>query len=350
MGSVCSDGGVELPVRLSSIGTEPPAEEGRDSDEPRSRDRFTTLPTDSGGMSRERISHEDGAIYEFRPDLEAAATVESGAELTIETRDSLDGTIRTEADVIEAVPSEVNAATGPIAVEGAEPGDVLRVEIEDVRLAEEQGRVITIGGFGLLDGEEGIEAPRTRLTPVDGDTIAFGDLEIPAAPVIGTIGVAPASDSYTTLVPHDHGGNLDTTDITAGTTAYFPVFQEGAMLAMGDCKAAMADGEMCGTGAEIATEIDVALEVLSDPATELERPLLETSDAWKTLASAETLEEACELANRDAIDLLAAEHDRDLTDAYMLSSLVGGLEISQVVDPLVTVRNAVPKAYLSSPF
>ena len=303
-------------------------------------------------MSRRRISHEDGAIYEFTPDLEAIDRVESGDRLTIETRDSLDGAVQAEADVIEAVPEEVNAATGPIAVEGAEPGDVLRVEIEDVRLAEDRGRVITIDGFGLLDGREVIEAPRSRITPVedDGETIVFDDLEVSVDPVIGTIGVAPAEESYTTLVPHDHGGNLDTTDATGGNVWYFPVFQAGAMLAMGDCKAAMADGEMCGTGSEIATEIDLTVEVLEDPAVDLERPLVETPDAWKTIASAETLEAACELANRDAIDLLAAEHGFDATDAYLFSSLVGGLEISQVVDPLVTVRNAVPKAYLSDPF
>ncbi len=305
-------------------------------------------------MSRQTVSHETGAIYEFTPELDAITTVESGTELTIETRDSLDGAVQSERDVLESVPEEVNAATGPIALEGAEPGDVLRVEIEAVRVAEDRGRVITIDGFGLLDGHENIEAPRSRPTPVDddGETIVFDDLEIPIDPVIGTIGVAPEADSYTTLVPHDHGGNLDTTDVTAGNAIYFPIFQPGAMLAMGDCKAAMADGEMCGTGSEIACEIDVTLEVIDGETVDvdLERPLLETPDAWKTVASAETLEEACELANLDAIDLLAADHGVDETDAYMLSSLVGGLEISQVVDPLVTVRNAVPKTYLSSPF
>ena len=309
-------------------------------------------------MSRRTISHEEGAIYEFEPDLEPIATVESGAELTIETRDSLDGAVRTDADVIESVPEEVNAATGPIAVEGAEPGDVLRVEFEEIRLAEEHGRVITIDGFGLLDGDEAIEAPRTTMTPVEGagdgedPTIRFDDLEVPVEPVVGTIGVAPESESYTTLVPHDHGGNLDTTDMTAGNVAYFPVFREGAMLAMGDCKAAMADGEMCGTGSEIATEIDATVAVIDgdEAAVDLRRPLVETDDAWKPLASADTLEEACRLANRDAIDLLAAEHGFDETEAYMFSSLTGGLEISQVVDPLVTVRNAIPKAYLESPF
>ncbi|ELY93478.1 acetamidase/formamidase [Natrialba hulunbeirensis JCM 10989] len=303
-------------------------------------------------MSRRTISHEEGAIYEFTPELEPIATVESGEKLTIDTRDSLDGAVQSDADVIEAVPDEVNAATGPIEVAGAEPGDVLRVDIEDIRLTEEHGRVISIEGFGLLAGHDGIEAPKTRMTPIEDGTLSFEgiDADIPVDPLIGTIGVATESESHTTLVPHNHGGNLDTTDLAAGNTVYLPVFQEGAMLAMGDCKAAMADGEMCGTGAEIGTDIDITVEVLNEPETELERPLIETPDAWKPLANAETLEEACELANRDAIELLSAEHDISTTDAYLFSSLVGGLEISQVVDPLVTVRNSIPKEYLSSPF
>ncbi len=301
-------------------------------------------------MTRQRVSHEDGAIYEFTPDLEPITEVESGTSLRIATRDSLDGAVQEESDVIESVPEEVNAATGPIAVSGAQPGDVLKVDIEAIRLTEDHGRVITIDGFGLLDADPDIDAPVTRMTPVEDGSLSFQGLDVPVEPVIGTIGVAPEADSYTTLVPHDHGGNLDTTDMTTGSTAYFPVFQDGAMLAMGDCKAAMADGEMCGTGAEIATEIDVRLSLIKDPETSIQRPIVETQDAWKTLASAETLEEACQIANKDAITLLAAEHGTDATDAYLLSSLVADLEISQVVDPLVTVRNAVPKRYLSSPF
>ena len=297
----------------------------------------------------ERVSHEDGAIYEFTPDLSAVATVESGASVTVETRDSLDGAVQSESDVIESIPEEVNAATGPIAVEGAKPGDVLAVDIEEIRLAEPAGRVITIDGFGLLDGEPGIEAPETRMTAAEDGTLSFEGIDVPVDPCIGTIGVAPESESYTTLTPHDHGGNLDTTDITAGSTVYFPVFQEGAMLAMGDCKAAMADGEMCGTGSEIATEIDLTVSVVEEPATDLDRPLVETAEYWKPLASAETLEEACKLVNKDAIELLSTEHGIDRTAAYMLSSLVADLEISQVVDPLVTVREAIPKSHLRDP-
>jgi len=301
-------------------------------------------------MVRETISHEDDHIYEFTPDLEPVYTAENGESLTIETIDSLNGTIQTDSDLLDAIPEEVNAATGPIEVEGATPGDILKVEIEDVRINEDRGRVVTAPGFGLLQDDEDIEHPYTKVTPVEDDTITFDDHEVTIEPVIGTIGVAPAEDSYTTLVPHDHGGNLDTTDMTGGSTAYFPVFQEGAMLAMGDSKAAMADGEMCGTGAEIGTDIDVTVEVIEDPGIDLQRPLVETPDAWKTIASAESLEDAVEMANRDALALLEHVHGFDATEAYTFSSLVGGLEISQVVDPLVTARNAIPKEHLSDPF
>jgi Predicted acetamidase/formamidase len=303
-------------------------------------------------MTRKVISYKDGHVYEFAPDMEPIYTAKDGESVTFETIDSLNKAVQSDSDLMDAIPEEVNAATGPIAVEGATPGDVLRVEIEDVRVNEEQGRVITAPEFGLLQDHEDIEHPATRVTEItkDSESLLFKDLKVPINPVIGTIGVATSEETITTLIPHNHGGNLDTTDMTAGTTAYFPVFQEGAMLAMGDSKAAMADGEMCGTGAEIGTDIDITVSVIEDAAIDLERPLVDTGGAWKTIASAETMEDAVEMANEDLIKLLALEHDYSLTDAYLFSSLVGGLEISQVVDPLVTARNSVPSEYLSDPF
>jgi amidase len=301
-------------------------------------------------MSRHVVSYEDGHVYAFSPTMTPVYEAADGEALTVETADSLEGTIQTETDLLDEIPEEVNAATGPIAVDGAEPGDVLAVEIEAVRVAEEQGRVITAPGFGLLQDHEDIEHPATRITPVTDGHVEFEDTSIPIEPVIGTIGVATADETISTLTPHDHGGNLDTTDVTTGTTAYFPVFQEGAMLAMGDAKAAMADGEMCGTGAEIAVEIDLTVSVVKSPSTEIGRPVVETEEAVKTIASAETLEDACGLATRDLIDLLTDQRGLSPTEAYMLSSLVGGLEVSQVVDPLVTVRCAIPSTHLAVPF
>ncbi|TKX75908.1 acetamidase [Halorubrum sp. GN11_10-6_MGM] len=309
-------------------------------------------------MTRETITHRDGHVYEFGPEMEPVYEAADGESLTIETVDSLNGEIQENDDLLDAIPDEVNAATGPIAVAGASPGDVLAVEIEAVRVAEDRGRVLTAPGFGLLQDDPEIDHPATRITEVrEGDgsdggatAIDFEGIDVPIEPVIGTIGVATGGETISTLTPDDHGGNLDTTDVTGGTTVYFPVFQEGAMLALGDAKAAMADGEMCGTGAEIAVEVDATLSVIEDPDVALDRPLLDTGDAVKTVASAPTLEEAVELANGDMLALLAHHHGFARTEAYLFASLVGGLEISQVVDPQVTARNAVPSEYLSLPF
>ena len=301
-------------------------------------------------MSRHVVSYDEGHVYEFAPEMEPVYTAGDGESLTVETVDSLDKEIQTDDDLLDGIPEEVNAATGPVAVESAELGDILKVEIEDVRINEDHGRVVTTPGFGLLQDDEEIDHPATEITEVDSGTIAFDGVDIAIDPVIGTIGVATAEETISTLTPHDHGGNLDTTDMTRGTTAYFPVFQEDAMLAMGDSKAAMADGEMCGTGAEIGTDIDITVSVISDPGVGIDRPVVDTGEAVKSVASADTMEEAVELANRDILPLLQADHGMSKTEAYLLSSLVGGLEISQVVDPLVTVRNTIPAEYLSLPF
>lgn len=296
------------------------------------------------------VHPNDDVIYEFNPAIEPRWTVDPGAMLTVRTIDSLIGEVQSESDLLHEVPDEVNAATGPIAVDGATPGDVLAVTIDDLRVAEDIGRVTVLGGFGLHHEHDAVDAPRTRITEIDGQMASFEGFELPLRPLIGTIGVAPRTGSHSTLVPHDHGGNLDTTDMTAGTTVYFPVFQEGGLLALGDSKAVMGDGEVSGTGAEVATEVDITLDVIEAPPIELDRPLLDTGEAWKTVASAETLLEACRLANEDLIRLLQYDHGLDFTDAYMLTSLVGDLEISQVVDPLLTARNAIPKEYLSLPW
>ncbi|QAU14222.1 acetamidase [Halorubrum sp. BOL3-1] len=312
-------------------------------------------------MPRQVVSHRDGHVYEFGPEMDPVYEAADGEPLTIETRDSLNGAIQSDDDLLDAIPDEVNAATGPIAVAGASPGDLLAVEIEDVRVAEDRGRVLTAPGFGLRQDDPEIDRPATRITEVDrddaggseiggGGRIDFEGIDVPIEPVIGTIGVATGGETVSTLTPDDHGGNLDTTDVTGGTTVYFPTFQEGPMLAMGDAKAAMADGKMCGTGAEIATEVDVTVSVIADPVVPLSRAVVDTGDAVKTLASAETLEAAVELANGDMLDLLAYNHGFSHTEAYLFSSLVGGLEVSQVVDPQVTARNAVPSEYLSLPF
>jgi amidase len=255
----------------------------------------------------------------------------------------LHGTIRSEEDLYHEVdPDHVNDAVGPIFVEGCAPHNVLEVEILDIALPSKQGYVLVIPGFGLL--RQHVSSPVTRICRIDEGEIDFRGLRIRTRPCIGTIGVAPASGSVGTLYPGDHGGNLDTTDIRAGSRVYFPVFVEGALLAMGDGKAVMGDGEVCGTGVGVPLVVTARLRAVRGWS--LARPLIHVNGEWMSVASAPTLEEACQIACLDLVRLVERCLGLPFVEAYMLTSLTGHLRISQVVDPLMTVRMSLPTEYL----
>jgi len=149
-------------------------------------------------MSRALTSSRDGHVYEFAPTMEPVYEAADGESLTIETIDSLNGAIQTDDDRLDAIPEEVNAATGPIAVEGASPGDVLAVEIEDVRVTEDRGRVLTAPGSAFCRTIPRSNTRRRGSPEVDAEgaseQIDFEGIDVPIEPVIGTIGVATAED------------------------------------------------------------------------------------------------------------------------------------------------------------
>ncbi|HYM39152.1 MAG TPA: acetamidase/formamidase family protein [Thermoplasmata archaeon] len=291
-----------------------------------------------------RISYREGQIYAFTPDLEARVSVRPGETFAVECEDSFGGQIRTEADLLSKVDLDhVNGATGPIEVSGAQPGDVLRVSILGLRVGP-VGYVGIEPKLGVL-GDRVTEA-RTRMLPVRNGVARFSDdLRLPIAPHIGTIGVATSGERLSTFYPGDHGGNLDTREIRAGNAVYLPVFQPGAMLALGDIHALMADGEVCVTGIEIDGLARLRVELL--PGLGLRRPVVETRDAWCVLASAPDLDEAARLATSDAVGFLARGRGMTWEDAYMLASLVADLRISQDVDPDRTCKVVIPKRYLA---
>ena len=292
----------------------------------------------------QRISYVDGQVFAFTPDLRARATVRPGETFEVECQDSCGGQIRSEDDLLSAVDLDhVNGATGPIEVSGAAPGDVLKIVILGLRV----GNVGYIGiepKLGVL-GDRVAQA-KTRILPIRQGVARFSrGLRLPLAPHIGTIGVATAGERLSTFCPGDHGGNLDTREVRAGHTLYLPVFQPGAMLALGDVHALMADGEVCVTGIEIDGVVRLRVDLLK--AVSLRRPVVETRDAWCVLASAPDLDEAARLATADAVDLLARGLGMGWEDAYMLASLVGDLRISQDVDPNRTCKMIVPKRFLA---
>ncbi len=292
-------------------------------------------------MDRVRVA--DGQIFAFSPNLQPVAAFGPGEVFEVECQDSCGGQIRSEADLLSKVDLDrVNGATGPIEILGARPADTLRVDVLDIRV-DKEGYVGIEPKLGVL-GDRVAQA-RTRILPLRGGFATFSKgLRLAIAPHIGTIGVATAGQTFSTFYPGEHGGNLDTREIRAGSALYLPVFQLGALLAVGDLHALMADGEVCVTGIEIGGTVRLQADVV--PELGLQRPLVETREAWIALASAPDLDEAARVATADAVDLLSRGLGLSWEDAYMLASLTCDLRISQDVDPYRTCKMIIPKKVL----
>jgi amidase len=283
---------------------------------------------------------KESATYTFSAEHAPAIRIQPGETIVLETLDALDDQIHSDEDSANKVDlGHVNAATGPVFVEGARPGDTLVAEILDIQVWD-WGAALIIPGFGFL--QDTIPGPYTKVFHLGKDgKMPFGDkIRLPLRPMIGTIGVAPL-EPITTLSSGAHGGNMDTTDIKAGCTVYLPVLVEGALFGVGDVHSAMGDGEVCGTGIECGADVTVRLDIRRD--LPIERPRLETAAEIMTVASAEGLEEAIRLALQDMVQWLQRDRGLSAEEAYVLTSIAGDVRIGQIVDPAVTVRVAVPK-------
>lgn len=283
-------------------------------------------------------------IYSFKPEMEPVERIGCGEVVRFCTQDCWSGQITSEEHLPGSIDrSRVNPATGPVFVEGAEHGDLLEVKIVGFTLAG-AGFAATMRGGGVL----GPKVPKaaTRIIPVADGVCRFLDIPLPARPMIGVIGVAPAAadGECRTVTPWKHGGNMDTTDIREGSTLYLPVAQAGALLAMGDVHAVMGDGEMCSTGCEIAAEITVQVDCIKGKASEW--PLVATETHTMVIASGDTLDAATTAAADQAVTCLSRGLGLAWEDAYVLASLAVDLRISQLVNPKLTVRAAIPRSIL----
>src|SRR3989440_9733810 len=263
--------------------------------------------------SMRRISFQDGVTYTFGPDLTPVATVRSGETVEFVCQDACGGQIRTEKDTLDQLDmDQVNGATGPVRVTGSRAGDVIRIQIREIRVAE-WGFQSIVSGHGVLGDE--VDRPRTKMIPIEEGVAVFSKrIRLPVRPHVGTIGVAPAAKEGTTFYPGDHGGNLDTKEISKGNSVYLPLFQPGPPLAMGDIHASLADREGCGAGIGIARTVGTQADVLRGYG--LQRPIVETPEAWLTLASAPTLDDAAKLATHDGVAFLARGADLPRAEPY----------------------------------
>ncbi len=286
----------------------------------------------------------DKSIFEFTPNMSPILTVSPPETMAFETIDAFGGQIRSADDRLDNVDfSRVNPATGPVFVDGAKPGDTLAVKIERIE-APAQGAIVSGAGMGVLGDE--LEGHATKILPIADGRVRFGDLQLPAVPMIGVIGVATATESFPTGSAHRHGGNMDTKEIGQGATLYLPVFQPGAMLAMGDVHALMGDGEVCVSACEASARVTAHVDVIPDR--QMRWPLVERSEGIYIIVSLPTIEEALHEATRAAVAMLSERRRISMNEAAMLASLAVDIRISQLVDPYKTAKAFLPRAIIGS--
>lgn len=235
--------------------------------------------------------------------------------------------------------------TGPVYIEGAEPGDVLEVRILSIRLLISYA----YNAFGPSSGflPEEFPYPRFKIIPLDGKRMAgrfAPGIEIPLHPFFGSMGVAPppTSGRISSNPPWIHAGNLDDKELVAGTKLYIPVHAPGALFEVGDGHAGQGNGEVDITAIETSLAGTFQFVVRKD--THLRWPRAETPTHFMTMGLHQDLNEATKLAVRDMIDFLMTEKHLSRDDAYMLSSVAADLSITELVDGNKGVHMMISKA------
>lgn len=279
------------------------------------------------------------AIHTFSPDHRPVCRVKPGETVVFETYDCHMGQLLPEDATFDRIDQSLaNPATGPVYIEGACPGDVLRITVRDIELDR-----VAILDKGPSAGALKKHFPEytIRRLPVKDGRIYYGDLEIPVRPMIGVIGTAPADEAVSTLAPKDHGGNMDCTSIAPGSVLYLPVNVPGALLAMGDLHAAIGDGECGNCGVEIGGRVTVSVHIVkSCPIT---WPMVENEESWIAIAFGATVDEACDKAVEQMFKFLTVQAGLSELDAGMFIDIFGGLVVCQIVNPYKTVRMEMPK-------
>jgi amidase len=293
--------------------------------------------------STQRVTR-DQVVWGFGAEMEPVLEVESGAVVTFETNDCFTGQIQSETDLVTGIDFErVNGATGPVAVRGAERGGSLIVEILEVRPVS-VGVATIIPQNGQLIGR--VRSPLTKLFRVDGDTVHMNDrISFPLRPMVGVVGVATDGETISNAYAGRHGGNLDNHLHGPGAKIFFPVKQPGAMFAVGDMHAAMGDGEICGTGVEIAGEVTVRFGLLKGK--QAVWPVTELDSSWVAHGTAgddvrEAIQEACDEAARLLVDQWAFTPE----EAYVFLSVACNVNICQACQPSpfsTIARVSIPK-------
>jgi amidase len=306
-------------------------------------------PTPGGALVLERSA---GLIHTLGPAHPPIATVDPGARVRFGTELNIGDHLHSDDvkfDVTMVQPPYLNAATGPVFIRGAGPGDMVVCAIEEIELLS-PGLTALVPGLSpfpdwIREREWGVHP---RVVPIADGVVTLGGRRLPVAPMVGVIGTSPLIESVSTVDNGPHGGNLDVQEFTAGTTVYLPVFVPGALFALGDCHALQGDGELCGCGGiECRTYTTVTLDV--EPRPEAMRwPRFETDTHIGVVACARPLEDAFRIAVRELVAWMAADYGFTEEDALLLLGQVAQARATQIVNPKFTYLAKIEKRWLSA--
>lgn len=293
--------------------------------------------------------------YVYGPYAAPVLAIEPGDIVVAETEDAFGGAIKT----LDDLPSQkltmpfVNPQNGPIAVKGAEKGDVVCVHIHSIlpRGPQPVGTSALIPEFGGLVSNTQtamLNAPlpeRIMKYEVTEKGVRFNDrVTLPYEPFIGTLGVSPEIEAVTSLQPDYWGGNMDMPDVCPGAVLYFPVLHKDAYLFLGDCHARQGDGELCGVAVEMPSTTTVQVDLIKK--WQIAWPRLENADFIMTIGSARPMEDAARIAYRELVRWLAADYGYDELEAYFLLTQAGRMRVGNMVDPKYTLGASILKSYL----
>jgi acetamidase/formamidase len=251
-------------------------------------------------------------------------------------------------EVFEANPGKAgHYLTGPVYIEGAEPGDVLEVQIRTIRVT------LPYAYNGM--GRNGVLADKfpqggSRVIPLDlkRNVAMFAPgIEIPLRPFFGSMGVAPAEGRISSTPPGKHAGNLDNRELVAGTTLFIPIHAKGALFEVGDGHAGQGDGEVDQTALETSLTGEFRFVVRKDM--KLEWPRAETPTHFIAMGIDEDLNKAVRIAVDEAVSFLMERKGLSLADAYTLASVAVNLHITELVDQTKGVHAMIPKDIFVSP-
>jgi len=282
--------------------------------------------------------------------------IQSGDEVAFECVDASGGQVRpgmTAQEFLAIDRTRIHALTGPVWVEGAEPGDVLEIDVLSTRHAD-WGWSSVIEGLGFL--KDRFREPYLFHWALEGEfTASLEPAVVPLRPFLGVMGVARAEDGkFRTRPPGPFGGNLDVRELCAGSRLYLPVYNPGALFSCGDGHAAQGDGEVCINGIECP--LDVTLRFHLHKHQSLAGPLVESSEAaapdspanaWVVVETGTDLADTARAATSRMVDLLISRWGFSPVHAYILCSATLKLRLSQVVnEPVYTVSGAIAKQIL----